>query len=166
MTSPAPGALGRLGSMAPSALHVRHPEAICGRTHNAAGLGGRRRGCAAGANRIVAVADVSTSDFEDVVLKSDIPVLVDFVAPWCGPCKLVAPIVEWAEKEYAGALKIVKIDIDPNPDLVEQYKVYGLPTLLMFRNGEAIEGSKHEGAITKDKLIAYIRECGVAPVKS
>ncbi|KIY99595.1 hypothetical protein MNEG_8368 [Monoraphidium neglectum] len=90
------------------------------------------------------------------VLKSDKPVLVDFWAVWCGPCKLVAPLMEWAEKEYEGRLKVVKVNHTPNPELVAKYKVYGLPTLMVFKDGQLVEGSHREGAVGKSILVKYI----------
>eukprot|EP00898_Chlorokybus_atmophyticus_P008271 jgi/Chlat1/8445/Chrsp80S07856 len=104
------------------------------------------------------VLEVNSDNFEQEVLKATEPVLVDFWASWCGPCRLVLPSVEWAAKEYEGKLKVVKIETDGNPTLVEKYKVYGLPTLIIFRDGKKVEASHTEGAITRDKLQNLISE--------
>jgi len=96
------------------------------------------------------------SEFQEKVLNSDLPVLVDFVADWCGPCKLIAPFIDWASQEYKGKLKVFKIDHDANPQLVEKYKVYGLPTLILFKDGQEVSGSRREGAITREKLKVYL----------
>ncbi|KAL6779801.1 TRXX1 [Auxenochlorella protothecoides x Auxenochlorella symbiontica] len=109
-----------------------------------------------------AVIDVSESTFEAEVLKSEIPVLIDFWATWCGPCKLVAPFVDWVAEEYKGTLKVVKIETDPNPGIVEKYKVYGLPCLLLFADGKEVPGSRHEGGITKQGLVKYLDKNNVA----
>jgi thioredoxin 1 len=108
----------------------------------------------------------SDAEFEQEVLKAEGPVLVDFWAPWCGPCKLVAPLMTWAEKEHAGALKVVKVEHDPNKSLVEKYKVYGLPTLIVFKDGQEVPGSKKEGAVTKAILEKYIKKHAVAAVNA
>ncbi|KQJ85274.1 hypothetical protein BRADI_5g26060v3 [Brachypodium distachyon] len=115
--------------------------------------GGRlaRLRCRAGSVRLVA-----QDEFEAEVLQSELPVLVDFVAEWCGPCRLVAPVVDWASEEYEGRLKIVKIDHDANPEIIQKYKVYGLPALILFKNGEEVPGSRREGAINKIKFKDYI----------
>ncbi|XP_076906164.1 thioredoxin X, chloroplastic [Bidens hawaiensis] len=102
------------------------------------------------------VTEINESQFTDVVLKSDRPVLVEFVAGWCGPCRLVAPAIESLSKEYEEKLLVVKIDHDANPKLIEEYKVYGLPALIMFKDGKEIAESRREGAITKAKLKIYI----------
>ncbi|KAJ0914516.1 putative protein disulfide-isomerase [Helianthus annuus] len=102
------------------------------------------------------VTEINESQFPDVVLKSDRPVLVEFVAGWCGPCRLVAPAIESLSKEYEDKLMVVKIDHDANPKLIEEYKVYGLPALIMFKDGKEIAESRREGAITKAKLKDYI----------
>lgn len=111
-------------------------------------------------NRVVTCCSkasiVGESEFQEMVLNSDLPVLVDFVADWCGPCKLIAPFIDWASQEYKGKLKVFKIDHDTNPQLVQKYKVYGLPTLLLFKDGQEVSGSRREGAITKDKLKVYL----------
>eukprot|EP00192_Tetraselmis_astigmatica_P015443 CAMPEP_0117667510 /NCGR_PEP_ID=MMETSP0804-20121206/11013_1 /TAXON_ID=1074897 /ORGANISM="Tetraselmis astigmatica, Strain CCMP880" /LENGTH=163 /DNA_ID=CAMNT_0005475257 /DNA_START=226 /DNA_END=717 /DNA_ORIENTATION=+ len=107
-----------------------------------------------------AVIEVNESNWEDEVIKSDKMVLVDYWATWCGPCKLVAPMMDWVEKECPD-LKVVKVETDPNPSLVEKYKVYGLPTLMLFKDGEVVPGSHHEGAIAKKSLQAYLEENGV-----
>lgn len=99
---------------------------------------------------------IAESEFPAEVLGSELPVLVDFVADWCGPCRLIAPVVDWASEEYDGRLKIVKIDHDANPQLIEEYKVYGLPTLILFKNGQEVPGSRKEGAMTKDKMKQYL----------
>eukprot|EP00877_Chromochloris_zofingiensis_P000245 jgi/Chrzof1/10220/Cz04g33030.t1 len=107
---------------------------------------------------IVRVADItSVAGFEEEVLKADVPVLVDFWAPWCGPCRLMHPLMTWAEKEHNGALKVVKIEHGPNPDLIEKYKVYGLPTLIVFKDGEIVPGSHREGAVGKAQLAEYLK---------
>ncbi|BAF16167.1 thioredoxin X, chloroplastic [Oryza sativa Japonica Group] len=103
-----------------------------------------------------AVRFIGQSEFEAEVLQSDLPVLVDFVADWCGPCRLIAPVVDWAAEEYEGRLKIVKIDHDANPQLIEEYKVYGLPSLILFKDGKEVPGSRREGAITKAKFKEYL----------
>ncbi|XP_078448562.1 thioredoxin X, chloroplastic-like [Wolffia australiana] len=116
------------------------------------------RGNLAGRRLLVrcGVVSVTQDEFSEVVLKSEIPVLVEFVADWCGPCRLVAPAIEWAAKEYNGRLKVVKIDHDANPKLIEEYKVYGLPGLILFKDGQAVPQSQREGAISQPKLKEYI----------
>ncbi|GMH32917.1 hypothetical protein BSKO_00751 [Bryopsis sp. KO-2023] len=112
------------------------------------------------------VSDVTQDSFEEDVLKSELPVLVDFWAEWCGPCKLILPCVEWAEQEYQDVLKVVKIETDGNPDLIEKYKIHGLPTIMLFKDGELVKGSRHEGAITRKLLYTYLEKRGVLTVKT
>ncbi|KAL3652821.1 hypothetical protein CASFOL_002502 [Castilleja foliolosa] len=109
--------------------------------------------CAAGGG---VVSEIDETQFSDVVLKSERPVLVEFVATWCGPCRLIAPAVQSLAQEYQDKLVVVKIDHDANPRLIEEYKVYGLPALIVFRNGQEVAGSRREGAITKAKLKEYV----------
>ena len=82
------------------------------------------------------VVEVSDSSFEDEVLKSEIPVLVDFWAPWCAPCKQIAPVVEELANEYGEKIKVVKINVDDNKDVASKYNVMAIPNLLFFKNGE------------------------------
>jgi thioredoxin 1 len=84
-------------------------------------------------------AAVTEATFDGEVLKSEIPVLVDFWAEWCGPCRLVAPIVEELAGEYAGRLKVTKVDVDDNQSLAMRYQIMSIPTLGVFRKGELVE---------------------------
>ncbi|GAA0173290.1 oxidoreductase [Lithospermum erythrorhizon] len=102
------------------------------------------------------VEEIDESKFSDIVLKSDRPVLVEFVATWCGPCRLIAPAVQSLAQEYQDKLTVVKIDHDSNPKLIEEHKVYGLPTLILFKDGKEVPESRREGAITKVKLKDYV----------
>ncbi|WP_295437043.1 thioredoxin TrxA [uncultured Thiodictyon sp.] len=100
---------------------------------------------------IVHVTDVS---FEDEVLKSSKPVLVDYWADWCGPCKMIAPILDEIADEYAGRLKVVKLNIDENPKTPPIYGIRGIPTLKLFREGEVV--AEKVGAVSKSQLTAFI----------
>ncbi|XP_055819188.1 thioredoxin X, chloroplastic [Solanum dulcamara] len=102
------------------------------------------------------LTEIKEDEFSDVVLKSDRPVLVEFVATWCGPCRLIAPAMESLAEEYKEKITVVKIDHDASPKLIEEYKVYGLPTLILFKDGKEVPDSKREGAITKVKLKEYL----------
>ena len=82
------------------------------------------------------IQQVSDSSFDGDVLKADLPVLIDFWAPWCGPCRAIAPIVEELAGEYDGKLKIVKMNVDDNPQTPAQYGVRGIPNLILFKGGE------------------------------
>ncbi len=83
--------------------------------------------------------EVTDADFENEVLKSDLPVLVDFWAPWCGPCRMVAPVVEELASEYDGKVKFVKLNTDDNIQTASRYGIRSIPTLLMFKGGEAVD---------------------------
>jgi len=93
---------------------------------------------------------VTEQTFDGDVLKSDVPVLVDFWAAWCGPCKMIAPIVEDLAGEYAGRLKVLKLDVDENTGIAAKYNVMSIPTLGVFRNGELIE--RIVGYMPKEQL--------------
>ncbi len=82
---------------------------------------------------------VNVERFEAEVLQSDVPVLTDFWAEWCAPCRRIAPIVEELAAEYAGRLKVAKVDVDANPALAERYDVHSIPTLLVFKGGQPVE---------------------------
>ncbi len=82
--------------------------------------------------------DAGIDDFEDIVLNSDIPVIVDFWAAWCGPCRQMAPMLEGYAQEYEGKVKVVKVDVDAHPDLSSRYNVRGIPTLIGFSGGKDV----------------------------
>lgn len=97
---------------------------------------------------------LSDDTFEDEVLKSDQPVLVDYWAEWCGPCKMIAPILDEISEEYGDRLKVAKLNIDENPGTPPKYGIRGIPTLMIFKNGN-VEATK-VGAVSKSQLTAFI----------
>ncbi len=97
---------------------------------------------------------VSDATFDADVLKSDAPVLVDYWAEWCGPCKMIGPILEEVSKDYAGKLTVAKMNVDDNQATPAKYGIRGIPTLMLFKNG-AIVGTK-VGALSKSQLTAFI----------
>lgn len=100
------------------------------------------------------IVHITDNSFEDEVLKSDDPVLVDYWAEWCGPCKIIAPVLEEIADEYAGKLKVAKLNIDENPDTPPKYGIRGIPTLMLFKDGN-VEATK-VGAVSKSQLSAFI----------
>jgi thioredoxin 1 len=97
---------------------------------------------------------VTDDSFDDEVLNAQGPVLVDFWATWCGPCKMIAPVLDELAEEYAGKLKICKLDVDANPNTAPKYNVKGIPTLIIFKNGNV--EAKKVGAMSKSQLAAFI----------
>ncbi|MGQ4273946.1 thioredoxin [Terrihabitans sp. B22-R8] len=102
----------------------------------------------------MATVKVSDSSFAEDVLKSDTPVVVDFWAEWCGPCRMIAPALEEISGELAGKVKVAKLNIDENPQIAAQFGVRSIPTLLMFKDGKQI--SNHVGAAPKARLAQWI----------
>ncbi len=100
------------------------------------------------------VIEITDSQVTPAVFAGEKAVLLYFWASWCGPCRLVSPSVSWAAQEYGDRLKVLKMEIDPNPETVKIYKVEGVPALRLLKNQEVI--ASHEGAITKDKLKEFI----------
>jgi thioredoxin 1 len=99
---------------------------------------------------------VTDATFETEVLQSSTPVLVDFSAEWCGPCKALAPTVHAVAKHYEGKLKVGELDVDANVNTTMQFQVMGIPTLILFQDGKAVE--RITGLISKDKLLAKLKE--------
>ncbi len=97
---------------------------------------------------------ISDASFEADVLKSDRPVLVDYWAEWCGPCKMIAPILDEIAEEYDGKLRVAKLNIDENPATPPKYGIRGIPTLMLFKDGE-VEATK-VGALSKSQLTAFL----------
>lgn len=96
------------------------------------------------------VLDISSAEFETTVLKADKPVVVDFWAPWCGPCRMIAPSLDQLQQEWGDKVQIVKVNVDDNPDVAAKYGVRGIPTMVVFKNGE--EAGRLTGALPLDSL--------------
>ncbi|XTZ20354.1 MAG: thioredoxin, partial [cyanobacterium endosymbiont of Rhopalodia fuxianensis] len=101
-------------------------------------------------------AEVTDEKFKDDVLDSDIPVLVDFWAPWCGPCRMVAPVVEEIAEQYKGKVKVVKLNTDDNPQIASQYGIRSIPTLMIFKDGQRVD--MVVGAVPKTTLANTIEK--------
>jgi len=101
-----------------------------------------------------AIVHTTDSSFESDVLQSDVPALVDFWAAWCGPCKMIAPLLDELSTEYAGRVKVCKVDVDSNPETAAKFNVRGIPTLLVFKNG-SVEATK-VGALSKAQLVEFV----------
>ena len=100
------------------------------------------------------VIELNDSNFDDEVLKSDLPVLVDFWAEWCGPCKMIAPSVEKISEEYSDKLKVGKLDVDSNPNISSTFGIRSIPTLLIFKNGSPVD--QIVGAVSKEVISAKV----------
>ncbi|MBN9500980.1 MAG: thioredoxin [Armatimonadetes bacterium 55-13] len=99
---------------------------------------------------------VSTSEFEDKVLKSDVPVLVDFWAEWCGPCKAIGPSIEQLSSEFEGQAKVYKVDVDTEPDIATQYGVMSIPAVFVFKGGKIVD--QQIGMAPKEKYADMIKK--------
>ena len=104
----------------------------------------------------MATINVTDASFEEEVLKSDKPVVLDFWAPWCGPCKQIGPSLEEISDEMADKITVAKINIDENPNTPTQFGVRGIPTMLVFKNGEA--AAKKVGAVSKTAIVEWIED--------
>jgi len=102
------------------------------------------------------VSEVSDQSFETEVLQSPVPVLIDFWAPWCGPCRAIAPVVEELATEYQGRIKVVKMNVDDNPQTPTRYGVRGIPNLILFQGGNVRE--QIVGAVAKKRLVDAISQ--------
>ena len=100
------------------------------------------------------IVSVTDGTFEDEVLKSDVPVLVDYWAEWCGPCKMIHPVLEEIADEYEGKHKIAKLNIDENQQTPPRFNIRGIPTLMLFKNGD-VDATK-VGALSKSQLTAFL----------
>ena len=100
------------------------------------------------------IVHVSDDSFESEVLQSGVPVLVDYWAEWCGPCKMIAPVLDEIADEYEGRIRVAKLNIDDNPTTPPRYGIRGIPTLMLFKDGE-VEATK-VGAVSKSQLTAFI----------
>ena len=98
----------------------------------------------------------SDENFETDVLEATTPVLVDFWAEWCGPCKMIAPVLEEIAKDYQGQVKVVKVDVDKNQEMPAKYGVRGIPTLILFKEGDV--AATKGGALSKSQLTAFLDE--------
>ncbi|MFN3785956.1 MAG: thioredoxin TrxA [Thiothrix sp.] len=103
-----------------------------------------------------AIIKLTDATFEQEVLKSTTPVLVDYWAAWCGPCKMIAPLLEEIAVEFTGKLKVAKLDIDENKDVPARYGIRGIPTLMLFKNG-TVEATK-VGALSKSQLTVFLTQ--------
>ena len=101
------------------------------------------------------ILNIDQASFQQEVLEAGIPVLVDFSAEWCGPCKMLDPVVKQLAQEWDGRVKVVKLDIDENPDLTVQYEVMGVPTLMLFVKGKPVQ--RISGYMPKDKLVGKFK---------
>jgi thioredoxin 1 len=101
-------------------------------------------------------AQVTDSSFKTDVLESEVPVLVDFWAPWCGPCRMVAPVVEEIAEQYAGQIKVVKLNTDENPNTASQYGIRSIPTLMIFKGGQRVD--MVVGAVPKTTLASTLEK--------
>lgn len=104
----------------------------------------------------MAVKEVNDQNFAEEVLNASSPVLVDFWAPWCGPCRLVSPVVDEIAKEYDGKLKVVKVNTDDNPETATNYHISGIPSLLLFKEGQVAD--QIVGAVPKAKLANMVSQ--------
>jgi len=100
--------------------------------------------------------DISDNQFQDEVIEANVPVLVDFWASWCGPCRMVAPVLEEMAQEYQDRLKVVKVNVDENPDTASRYSVMSIPTMILFKNGEVLETLV--GVRKKDELSGIVEQ--------
>ncbi|MEO5343095.1 MAG: thioredoxin TrxA [Gammaproteobacteria bacterium SHHR-1] len=100
------------------------------------------------------IVQLTDASFEDEVVKSDIPVLVDYWAEWCGPCKMIAPVLDEIAGEYQGRVKVAKLNIDDNPQTPPRFGIRGIPTLMLFKEGD-VEATK-VGAVSKSQLTAFL----------
>ena len=100
------------------------------------------------------IIELSDASFEQDVLKSDIPVLVDYWAEWCGPCKMIAPLLDDVAVDYVGKLKVAKLNIDKNSATPPKYGIRGIPTLMLFKNGEVV--ATKVGALSKTQITAFL----------
>jgi thioredoxin 1 len=100
------------------------------------------------------VKDVNDNSFERDVLQSDQPVLVDFWAAWCGPCRMLAPTVEAVAEKYAGSARVAKVDVDENPSISQRFGIKGIPTLILFKDGKEVE--RAVGATSKEAISRMI----------